>query len=175
MAACARRDGAALQRIYQNESAYLLGVAQRIVGDRAKSEDIVHDAFVAIWNKSGSFEPTKGSGRGWIYSVVRNLALNVVRDRSREAELEDDAHDHIDAMASLQAWNEARDAFKWRDSVGRLEPCLEQLEPVRRNCILHAYVEGLTHGEIAERVGAPLGTVKAWIRRSLTALRECLQ
>jgi len=48
------------------------------------------------------------------------------------------------------------------------------LEPVRRNCVLHAYVEGLSHSEIAQRLGAPLGTVKAWIKRSLQALKECL-
>ena len=52
--------------------------------------------------------------------------------------------------------------------------CLEQLEPVRRNCVLHAYVDGLSHAQIAIRLGAPLGTVKAWIKRSLLALRECM-
>ena len=67
------------------------------------------------------------------------------------------------------------DAFSWQDSAGRMQPCLEQLEPVRRNCVLHAYVDGLSHSEIALRVGAPLGTVKAWIKRSLLNLRECLQ
>lgn len=175
LAACARQDGEALRRLYRQESAYLLGVVQRIVRDRARSEDIVHDAFLKIWNKAATFEADKGSGRGWIYSVARNLALNAVRDGTREARLDDDAHAAIDASASLQAWSEARDAFNWRDSVGNLEPCLEQLEPIRRNCILHAYVERLSHGEIADRVGAPLGTVKAWIRRSLLALRECLQ
>ncbi|GBH13500.1 DNA-directed RNA polymerase specialized sigma subunit [Pseudomonas syringae pv. actinidiae] len=52
--------------------------------------------------------------------------------------------------------------------------CMEQLEPVRRNCIFHAYVDGYSHQEIAQKIGAPLGTVKAWIKRSLTALRECM-
>lgn len=51
---------------------------------------------------------------------------------------------------------------------------MEQLEPVRRNCIFHAYVDGYSHQEIAQKIGAPLGTVKAWIKRSLTALRECM-
>ena len=80
----------------------------------------------------------------------------------------------LDARASLEAWHDMADAFAWQDSAGRLGPCLEQLEPVRRNCILHAYVDGLSHGEIARRLEAPLGTVKAWIKRSLAALRECM-
>ena len=56
----------------------------------------------------------------------------------------------------------------------RIHQCLEQLEPARRRCILHAYVDGCTHAEIAALLGAPLGTVKAWIKRSLASLRECM-
>ena len=57
---------------------------------------------------------------------------------------------------------------------GRLKICLEMLEPARRQAITLAYIQGLTHGELAGRLGVPLGTVKSWIRRSLAALRECL-
>ena len=77
-------------------------------------------------------------GRGWIYSIARNLALNAVRDGAREVEMDDDTAAALDARASLEAWHDAADAFAWRDSAGRIGPCLEQLEPVRRNRILHA-------------------------------------
>ncbi|MOA36266.1 ECF RNA polymerase sigma factor SigK [compost metagenome] len=63
---------------------------------------------------------------------------------------------------------------QWEDSAARVGHCLGELEPVRRDCILYAYVDGLSQKEIAQRVAAPLGTVKAWIRRSLAALRECM-
>jgi RNA polymerase sigma-70 factor (ECF subfamily) len=56
----------------------------------------------------------------------------------------------------------------------RIHRCLEQLQPERRQCILHAYVDGYSHGEISQKTGTPLGTVKAWIKRSLAALRECM-
>lgn len=72
------------------------------------------------------------------------------------------------------AWKDLNDSFAWQSSPGRITLCLEQLEPVRRNCILHAYVDGFSHREIAERLNAPLGTIKAWIKRSLAALRECM-
>ena len=88
--------------------------------------------------------------------------------------MDDDTAAALDARASLEAWHDMADAFAWQDSVGRLGPCLEQLEPMRRNCILHAYVDGLSHNEIARRLEAPLGTVKAWIKRGLSALRECM-
>lgn len=174
LAACAAGERAALQRLYAQEGGRLLGVVQRIVRDTALAEDIVHDACVNIWTRAARFDPARGSARGWIYSVARNLALNAVRDGAREVEMDDDTAAALDARASLEAWHDTADAFAWRDSAGRIGPCLEQLEPVRRNCILHAYVDGLSHGEIARRLEAPLGTVKAWIRRSLAALRECI-
>ncbi len=174
LAACAAGDRTAMQRLYTQEGARLLGVVERIVRDRALAEDIVHDACVNIWTRAASFERTLGSARGWIYSVARNLALNAVRDGHREVAVDDETAAALDARASLEAWHDMADAFAWQDSVGRIKPCLEQLEPVRRNCILHAYVDGFSHGEIARRLDAPLGTVKAWIKRSLAALRECM-
>ena len=163
-----------MHRLYEQEGARLLGVALRIVRQRALAEDIVHDACVNIWTRAASYDASRGSARGWIYSVARNLALNAVRDGARELAVDDDTAAALDARASLEAWHDMADAFAWQDSAGRLGPCLEQLEPVRRNCILHAYVDGLSHNEIARRLEAPLGTVKAWIKRSLAALRECM-
>mgnify|MGYP000941406627 FL=1 len=174
LAGCAAGDRAAMPRLYTQEGARLLGVVERIVRDRALAEDIVHDACVNIWTRAASFERTLGSARGWIYSVARNLALNAVRDGHREVAVDDETAAALDARASLEAWHDMADAFAWQDSAGRIGPCLEQLEPVRRNCILHAYVDGFSHGEIARRLDAPLGTVKAWIKRSLAALRECM-
>lgn len=174
LAACADGDSAALQRLYQQESARLLGVVQRIVRNRALAEDIVHDAFVNIWRRASSFDATRGEARGWIYSIARHLALNAVRDGQRELTVDEDTGEALDMARSLAAWRDTQDTFAWRDSVGRIAPCLEQLEPVRRNCLLHAYVDGLSHSEIAQRTGAPLGTVKAWIKRSLAALRDCI-
>ncbi|MFD4841206.1 sigma-70 family RNA polymerase sigma factor [Achromobacter sp. NPDC058515] len=171
---CAAGRRPALEAIYRQEGPRLLGVAQRLLRDRAWAEDIVHDAFVRIWNHAGSFDASRGSARGWIYSITRNLALNALRDTSRETGVDDDAAAALDIRDSMEAWRDTRDAFDWRASAGRIGPCLEQLEPVRRNCVLHAYVEGLSHSEIAQRLGAPLGTVKAWIKRSLQALKECL-
>lgn len=174
IAACAGGDGAALHALYTHEGPRLLGVAYRIVRDAALAEDIVHDAFVRIWRHAASYRPELGEARGWIYSITRNLALNARRDNAREITLDTDSMEALDMTASLHAWRETTDAFAWHDTAGRLAPCLARLEPVRRNCLLHAYVDGLSHHEIATRLNAPLGTVKSWIKRSLLALRECL-
>ena len=166
--ACAAEDPEALRRLYDREAAPMLGVAMRIVRRRDLAEEVVHDAFVQIWRKAHQFDPHLGSGRTWLYAIVRNRALNLVRDRSREdfvdgIELEamSDQLDQEDLLARLPE----------RDALRR---CLESLEKPRRTSLLLAYVGGFSHGEIAGRLGVPLGTVKAWIRRSLSALRECM-
>ncbi|WP_244146394.1 sigma-70 family RNA polymerase sigma factor [Comamonas antarctica] len=172
--ACAAGERAALQRLYEQEAARLLAVVRRIVRDGALAEDVLHDAWVNIWTRATSFDPARGSARGWIYSVARNLALNARRDDLREADLPQETLQVLDDQASLAAWDAVNRAGAWADSAGRVGHCLSELEPVRRDCILYAYVDGLTQKEIAARVSAPLGTVKAWIQRSLVALRACM-
>ena len=174
LAACAAGNHAALHRLYDQEGARLLGVAQRLVGDTALAEDIVHDAFINIWTRAGSYDAQRGSARGWLYTVTRHLALNTLRNARHELTIDDDTVAAIDAEASLASWREAGDAFAWQDNAGTVTRCLEQLDPVRRNCLLHAYIDGMSHSQIAQRIDAPLGTVKAWIKRSLVALRECM-
>jgi RNA polymerase sigma-70 factor (ECF subfamily) len=172
LAACAQGDQQALRALYDQESARVMGVAQRIVRHKALAEDILHDVFIKIWTRAASFDPSRGSARGWIFSITRHLALNVMRDNARQIQLDEHSEMASDALASVDASNS--DTFEYLARSGRIYTCLERLEPARRNCILHAYVDGYSHAEISKKVGAPLGTVKAWIKRSLVALRECM-
>lgn len=172
--ACASGDHAALRRLYDQESARLLGVARRIVVDAALAEDIVHDAFLKVWTGAASYDPLRGAARGWIYTITRHLALNAVRDGRREVAVDDATATALDAQASMERWAEVADSFAFASTPGQIGLCLEQLEPMRRNCLLHAYVDGLSHSEIAARVDAPMGTVKSWIKRSLASLKVCL-
>ncbi|MFZ4287420.1 sigma-70 family RNA polymerase sigma factor [Variovorax sp. HJSM1_2] len=172
--ACAGGDRMALQHIYQTESRYLLGVALRIVRQRQLAEDVVHDAFLNIWNQASRFDAQLGSGRGWIYSVVRNLALNAVRNGARQVTVDEETTAAVESRQALDAHADVEDAFALRANLGQLNDCLAQLEPARRNCILFAYVDGCSHGEIAQRTKTPLGTVKAWIKRGMNSLRTCM-
>lgn len=168
--ACARRDREALRRIYEAEGAYLIGVALRILRRRDLAEEAVHDAFVEVWQKAAMFDPARGAALAWITTIVRHRALSILRKRSRETlvepgdlvDLPDLAENPAEAMARLAA-NDA------------LRQCLEELDDDKRLCLLLAYVDGYSHSQIAVRLGAPLGTVKAWTRRGLLALRECLR
>ena len=175
LAGCARGDQAALRRIYDQDGRWLLGVALRIVRHRQLAEDVLHDAFLSIWTRAGSFDAQRGAGRGWIYSVVRHQALSLARSGEREVAVEDAVLDHLGAAhAATGGAGGPDDAFALRQDMGRLHDCLVGLDPAKRNSILYAYVDGCSHSEIAERLASPLGTVKTWIKRGLSALRECM-
>lgn len=171
LSAIARGERQALRRLYDQESARLFGVALRIVRERQRAEDVLHDAFVNIWTRAASFDPARGSGRGWIYTVVRHGALDAIRDGAREVGLDEGALEDLDADRRSEG---VLEAFELREELGRLRDCLERLDAGKRNSILFAYVEGFSHSEIAARLKSPLGTVKAWIKRGLSALRECM-
>ena len=144
-------------------------MALRIVRRREVADDVLHDAFLDIWQRAGTFDPGRGAGRVWIASLVRYRALKHVRQMGREtfydeaahAELGDDGVDALDALAASQ-------------DAAALHRCLSVLPAERRHVILLAYVDGLSQSEIAGRLAAPLGTIKAWTRRSLLALKGCL-
>jgi RNA polymerase sigma-70 factor, ECF subfamily len=102
---------------------------------------------------------------------VRNRCLNVLRDGRRETVAPDgDAA----SLAEAVAVEEGLAAYYRLDDESRLRACLDTLDAAKRQGILMAYVSGYTHGEIAGRLRVPLGTAKAWIRRGLAALRECI-
>jgi RNA polymerase sigma factor (sigma-70 family) len=171
--ACARGDRAALRSLYELEGRFLLGVALRIVRDRATAEDVLHDAFMNIWTRAATFDPARGAGRGWMYSIVRHTALNALRSSARTQSADEDEMDALQA-AEPPAAPDMAEAFELRADLGRLDDCLAHLDTPKRNCVLYAYLDGCTHAEIAARLNAPLGSVKAWIRRGLASLRECL-
>lgn len=168
--ACARGERGALRKIYEQEAGRLLGVALRIVRRRDMAEEAVHDAFLQIWQKSATFDPQLGSARGWIFSVVRHRALNMLRDTSREQVAGDDTifEDVIDEAAGpMERLAQVAEAQA-------LKRCLDALDGSKKSSIMLAYLDGCTHNEVAERLKSPLGTVKAWIRRGLLELRQCL-
>lgn len=168
--ACARGERFALRALYEHEARWLLGVALRIVRDRERAEDVLHDAFMQVWQSAATFDPALGSARGWIYTVVRHAALKAARDPGRLQVLD---------IAELTALSDAqqRDAGDDDDrglDADSLERCLQRLDAQRRACVVHAFVDGYTHEQIAARLATPLGTVKSWIKRSLASLKECL-
>ncbi len=171
LVACAKGDRDALRRIFDHEAGRLVAVAQRILKRRELAEEVVQEAFIRIWTHAHQYRPERGSARGWIYAIVRNRALNMLRDGSREDLV---AEDRLETMQDGEQLEQIMAAWHRLDHNSRLKECLGRLDETRRRGILMAYVGGYTHGEIAGRLRLPLGTAKSWIRRGLLTLRECM-
>jgi RNA polymerase sigma-70 factor (ECF subfamily) len=143
------------------------GLAMRITRDPALAADATHDAFIQVWKESARFDAERGAAGAWLTSIVRYRALDIARRRVREKpgyeapEQEDESPDALTRMISTA-------------EGAALHACLDRLEPDRRKLIMRAYADGLSHSELAEESGTPLGTIKSWIRRALLALKQCL-
>jgi len=168
LALVADGDRAAFRRLYDLHSARLYAVAMRVTRQPSLAADAVHDAFLQVWRNAARFDAARGSPEGWLVSLVRYRALDIARRRGRE--VGDDAIPEMEdtdpnPLARLEQTEDGR----------ALHACLAQLEEDRRRLIILAFVEGLTHIQVAERLNLPLGTAKSWIRRGLLALRTCLE
>lgn len=167
---CASGSQSAVGKIYAREKNQLRAVADRIVHDRSCAEDVIHDAFAQILRDAKNFDPARGSARGWIYAIVRNTALKTHENARRELALKDDT---LNAICEREQ-TVANPASCIPDSI-TLRTMLDQLEPKHRASLLLAIIDGRTHQEIAEYLRVPVGTVKAWIRRELVAMRRQLE
>lgn len=167
LAKCAQADGAAFRRLYDTQSSLLFAIALRITRDAALASDAVHDAMLQVWRNAARFDPARGNARAWLVSLVRYRALDAIGRRGREV-LGADVPDLADPdPLPIDRLLASRDG-------DNLHQCLSRVEPHRRNLVLLAFVDGLTHAEIARRLAQPLGTVKSHIRRALLALKTCL-
>jgi len=165
---CASGSRSAVGKIYAREKDQLRAVAHRIVRDKSRAEDVIHDAFAQILRYAKNFDPARGSARGWIYAIVRNTALKMQENARRELALGEET---LNAICEQTVPNPASCIL---DSMA-LRTMLDQLEPNRRASLLLAIIDGRTHEEIAEYLQVPVGTVKAWIRRELMAMRRRLE
>jgi RNA polymerase sigma-70 factor, ECF subfamily len=163
--ATAAGDRVAFAELYRRAGPKLFGITRRLMRRRELAEDVLQEAFVRIWQKAYLFDPGRGAAMAWLVTLVRRCALDSLRQRRGQG-IETVAIE--DAAAEFVAVSLAPGS---RD----LERCLGELQIAQKRAILLAYVYGLTHDELAQRLAAPLGTVKSWIRRGLLDLKECLE
>ena len=163
-------EAAALEDIYRRTSAKLFSVILRILGDRNEAEDVLQEVYITVWNRAGSYDPGRGvSPITWLAAVARNRAIDRMRSRAvrrtQPLEVVAEAPD-----PAAPAWV----ALETADDSRRLASCLEALDPKQSTAIRTAFFDGVTYEALALKIGAPLGTVKSWIRRGLASLKACL-
>ncbi|HKA80976.1 MAG TPA: sigma-70 family RNA polymerase sigma factor [Xanthobacteraceae bacterium] len=168
--ACAGGDQTALHSLYKGIAPQLFGLALRMLRRRDLAEEIVQESFVSIWRSAHNFDPARGTAMAWLARIVRNRCIDLLRQRGRETPLDEASiEDCEDPLAS------PADMAVLSQDARRLQHCLGELEENPRKVLGLVYYEGMTYQEAAVHVGAPLGTVKSWIRRSLIRLRDCME
>ncbi|MDR7942221.1 sigma-70 family RNA polymerase sigma factor [Enterobacter soli] len=161
-------DRQALAQLYRLLSPRLLGIIFRLVRRRDWAEEILHDTFIQIWQSAIYYDEKRSEPHIWLSYIARNRAIDFLRQRElRCCSVED-----IDE--SETSFTLITPADNLHQEARQLQKCMAHLPPEQRQSIALAYYRGLSQTEIALSMAQPEGTVKSWIRRALTHLRECI-
>jgi len=173
--ATAARDVAAFEALYRKTAPLLLAVARRIVGRQELAEEVLHDAFIRIWNAAAGFDPSAPKPVAWLVAIARNRAIDIAgsADHARVAASEDLGTEGLDQI--LDPEPAADEGLASGRRAAQVRDCIDGLEAAERQAVVLAYHHGLSHGELARHLGRPLGTVKGWVRRAMEHLRACLE
>ena len=167
-------DEAALKALYDQTSAKLYGLAMRVLGKSEWAEDVLQESFLYIWRAAPGYRASLSPPMAWLGLIVRSRALDLLRrHQSHGGHVTDTWDETLDErIASEEA--SPMDRHQASEQARALHGCLSQLNPKQRQVVTLAYLQDLSHGELATQLQLPLGTVKSWIRRGLEKLRGCL-
>jgi len=160
----------ALQDLYDRYRTMAYSIALRITTDPSLAEDVVQDAFLGVWRNASRYVEGRGSVKTWVLSIVHHRAVDAVRRRRPTTGLPEREDTPPPALTLPDLWQEVAGNLDREEIAG----AMARLTDVQREAIELAYWAGLTQPEIAERTGAPLGTVKSRVRLGLLALRRSL-
>jgi RNA polymerase sigma-70 factor (ECF subfamily) len=167
LVAVASGDRAAFRSLYAAAGPRLYAVCLRMMRSKDLADDVFQEACVKVWERSWQFDPARGDGMAWLFTLTRHCALDRLRRQPRNQVAIDEAVTaEIDAHAAQPA-SDGADALA-------LQRCLSRLRDDYRQAVVLAYVNGLTHEELAHRLDRPLGTIKSWVKRGLDQLKDCL-
>lgn len=164
-------DQSAMADLYDLTSALVYSLANRIVGDRNLAEDVVVEVYAQAWRQAASFDPQRGSVGAWLLTLARTRAIDFLRSQRRER-----AVDPLESASDVEDGRPGPEATT--SEIERrhfVRGALDELSAEQREAIELAYYGGLSHSEIAERLGQPLGTVKTRIRLAMIRMRELLE
>ena len=163
-----QRDREAFGRLFQLVGPQVKGMLVRQGADHGTAEEIAQDTLLAVWRKAELYVAGRGSAVTWIYTIARNLRIDRIR---REVPWQELGEDHLEQASSEPLQDELLAAGQIQ---ARLRSVVETLPADQGEVVALAYVEGLSHGEIAERLGIPLGTVKSRMRLAYQKIKDSL-
>jgi len=173
LARVAKRERAAFEQLYDRYANILYATAMKFLKEDADAQDVVQDVFIQIWDKAKLYDPAKGKPLTWALTLTRNRSIDRIRAIQRRTRLRDDFEKEtvLDESAGVR---EALSGVDASEKSQILRDAVSRLSPEQRKVIELAFFRGFTQSEIADRLGEPLGTVKARARRGLMKLKEIL-
>jgi RNA polymerase sigma factor (sigma-70 family) len=168
--AMAAGDAGALSRIYRQTVAQVYAVARGLLRSKEDAEEIVCDVYTHAWLRAGTFDASRGSVMGWLVVMARNRAVDRLRQRRELVCLDDERSGGIAGTMLIDTFGPEQMLMQFQ-SGRAVHRALETLSPRRRQLLGLAFFYGMSHQEIADEVGLPLGTVKSHVRRALAALQ----
>lgn len=166
----ARGEQAAMADLYDRTSRRAFGLSLRILREPESAEEAMLDAFTQVWQKAADYDPARGSVMGWILLLTRSRALDSLRARSRRPEEEP-----VEAASAVDPGLDPEQITEASERARNVRQALLALPKEQRQVIEAAFFEGLSHSEVSESLGQPLGTVKSRIRSGLSNLRDRLE
>ena len=167
-------DEKALRELYELTASKLYGVAVRVVTNREWAEDVLQEAFINIWRIAGNYKASLSPPMAWMALLVRSRGLDFLRRRTSERADKMQELDDVIADTVAGDWPSPMDLAQASEQARALHNCLSLLDNKQREVVSLAYLRDMSHGELAEQLKLPLGTVKTWIRRGLEQLRGCM-
>ena len=152
----------AMSELYDRYSSVVYGVALRVLQDAAAAEDVVQDIFLQLWRKPEAFDSSRGSLGAWLAVIARHRSIDRLRQRRPETDIEE---------VVIAGGTDLRDETERSLVIEKVREALGEMNEDQRKALELAYFQGLTHTEIAEKTGEPLGTIKTRIRSGLQLLR----
>src|SRR5436305_14327869 len=166
-----RGDARAFEAVYDRHASAAFSLAYRIAGNRSVAEDIVQEAFRAVWRSAVRYQPERGNLRSWLLSVVHNRAI----DWLRRSVSQDRGRVDAEGIEERKAAPELTDAEAFRrEEAQTVRAAMERLPADQLRVVELAYFGGFTHSQIAEMLSMPLGTVKGRMRLALDKMRDGL-
>lgn len=169
-----RGDPRALEVLYDRYSRVVFSFALRIVNDQQIAEEVLQEVFFRAWQQGGSFRASKGTFLTWLLSITHNMAIDEVRKRKRRPQRSDSDDPDIVLAAVADGGPSVEDEVWSRALRERIGRALDTLPNAQREAIELAYFRGMTHREIADTLGEPLGTIKTRMRLGMQKLRDQL-
>ena len=166
----AKGSESAFERLYDVVAGPVFGLVRRVVRDVAQSEEVAQEVFVELWRTAGGYRPERGSALNWALTLAHRRAV----DRVRSAQARTDRERRVGVRSVERDFDQVAEAVTGRLEREQVRRCLSALTELQRESVLLAYYDGRTYTEVADVLGAPLGTIKTRMRDGLIRLRDCL-